>query len=411
VFSGDRRLITVMCTAQVLGMLGMSSFAALLPGFIDEWSLSGTSAGWLNGVFMAGYAVAVIVLMPLTDRIDARRIFLSGSLLAVAATFGFAFLAEGFWSAMVFRIIAGIGMAGSYMPGLRLLTDRLEQTEQSRAVSLYTACYAIGTAASVYFSAQIGAVLGWRLTFALIALGPLAAFILVTAMTTPRASASGLVGTKIFDFRPVFKNRRAIAYIIAYTLHTGELMVLLSWSVAFLTFAAERTGGFTIAAIGLAGAIVALVGLPASILGNEGAIRFGRRRTITIIVAGAAATSCLVGMAGGISFTAAAIVCIVYGALIAGDSSATTAGTVASAEPDRQGATVALHSFIGFIGGFLGPFAFGVILDLSGGRDTVNAWVIAFAAIGLTTLIGPVILARWAQEDPVPGQSSPPEER
>ena len=397
-----------MSLAQVLGMLGMSSFAALLPGFIEEWSLSGTSAGWLNGVSMAGFAAAVLVAMPLTDRVDARRIFLLGSATGAIATFGFALLADGFWSAMAFRILAGAGMAMAYMPGLRLLTDRLQRTEQSRAVALYTAFYAIGTAASVYLSARIGAALGWRTAFALIGLGPLGAFLLVAALTAPKTPVAAAARGRLFDFRPVFQNRRAFAYIITYTLHTAELMVLLSWTVAFLTFAAERDGGITIAAIGLIGAIVPLVGLPASILGNEGAIRFGRRRFISAVIAGTALTSCLIGPLGGISFAAAAVVCIVYGVLVAGDSASLTAGTVASAEPEKKGATIALHSFIGFSGGFLGPFAFGALLDLGGGRESVTAWTVAFAATGLVTLLGPVILARWAKEDPLPPQSSPP---
>ncbi|MED5360088.1 MAG: hypothetical protein VYD85_16980 [Pseudomonadota bacterium] len=47
---------------------------ALLPALIAEWSLSNTEAGWVTGIFYAGYAMAVSVLVTLTDRIDPKRI-------------------------------------------------------------------------------------------------------------------------------------------------------------------------------------------------------------------------------------------------------------------------------------------------------------------------------------------------
>src|SRR6185369_13492670 len=45
----------------------------------------------------------------------------------------------GFWSALVLRLLAGIGWAGAYMPGLKAIADPLEGTAQSRAVSWHAA--------------------------------------------------------------------------------------------------------------------------------------------------------------------------------------------------------------------------------------------------------------------------------
>jgi MFS family permease len=118
------RLIFLMCLAEVVGMAGFAAFPALLPTFLDEWKLSNTAAGWISGIFFAGYVGLVPVLVSLTDRLDPRRIYLASMVLTVAAALGFALLAEGFWSALVFRVLAGIGLAGTYMPGLKILSDR-----------------------------------------------------------------------------------------------------------------------------------------------------------------------------------------------------------------------------------------------------------------------------------------------
>jgi magnesium-transporting ATPase (P-type) len=60
--------------AEILGLTGYSIVPALLPQFIAAWSLSNTQAGWLAGIVSAGYMLAVIPLVSVTDRQPARRI-------------------------------------------------------------------------------------------------------------------------------------------------------------------------------------------------------------------------------------------------------------------------------------------------------------------------------------------------
>ena len=119
-------LTATLCLAEIMGMTGFAAFPALLPLFIGEWGLSNTDAGWINGMFFAGYLGAVPVLTSLTDRVPARRVYFLCMAFSGAASVLFAFFAEGFWSALALRTAAGIGLAGTYMPGLKLLSDHLE---------------------------------------------------------------------------------------------------------------------------------------------------------------------------------------------------------------------------------------------------------------------------------------------
>ena len=61
-------VVAAMCAAEILGPAGFSIVPALLPQFIETWSLTNTQAGWLAGIFSAGYMLAVISLVSLTDR-------------------------------------------------------------------------------------------------------------------------------------------------------------------------------------------------------------------------------------------------------------------------------------------------------------------------------------------------------
>jgi MFS family permease len=56
---------------------------------------------------------------------------------------------------------------------------------------------------------------------------------------------------------------------------------------------------------------------------------------------------------------------------------------------------MAVHSCLGFIGAFLGPLAFGVVLDIAG-ADHLLGWGLAFGALGLGVLTGPLLLAAMA---------------
>jgi MFS family permease len=78
--------------------------------------------------------------------------------------------------------------------------------------------------------------------------------------------------------------------------------------------------------------------------------------------------------------------------LVMSDSSTLTAGMVAESDVTLRGATMALHSTLGFGAGFVAPLVFGAALDLAGGNQSVIAWGIAFATLGIGGLIAPVVL-------------------
>ena len=153
-----RHLATAVVTAQVLAQIGAFTLPALMPGYIERWSLTGTQAGWLIGIFFAAYVLAVPVLVALTDRLPARRIYLIGTASTALSHLGFALVADGFWSAFLLRALAGIGWAGCYMPGLKILADRLEGAAQSRAVGWHAAGVGIAGAASFLVAGLLDAV-------------------------------------------------------------------------------------------------------------------------------------------------------------------------------------------------------------------------------------------------------------
>ena len=126
-----------MCTAHIFSMAGFATYPALLPSLIPIWQLTNTQAGWISGIFFAGYVASVPVLVTLTDRFDSRLIYISGLVISTIGLLGFGFFANDFWSAMVWQAIQGAGIGGTYMTGLRVMTDREVGSTPSRAIAFY----------------------------------------------------------------------------------------------------------------------------------------------------------------------------------------------------------------------------------------------------------------------------------
>ena len=388
-------LVGLMGLSGILGMAGFATFPALLPTFYGAWSLSDTEAGWINGIFFAGYTGAVPVLVSLTDRVDPRRVYLGAMFLAAIASLGFAFFAEGVATAMVFRALAGVGLAGTYMPGLKLLTDHVAAHHESRTLAYYTVHFSIGISLSYVIAGWLAEDLGWRWTFGLTAFGPLAAMAVVFLLVPAGRKIEQRPDSHLLDFRPVLANRPVMAYVVGYAGHNWELFGLRSWLVAYLVFSQSLQGADTTGAGWSATTIAALLALlapPASVLGNEAAERFGRRRLL-IAVMGASAVVCLaVGAAAPLPFMVVVVLCVLHSVTVSADSAALTAGALAAAARTRRGAAMAVHSTIGFLGGFAGPLAIGVVLDLAGGNQSPFAWAVAFGAMGLGVALGAAVL-------------------
>ena len=386
------RLVMLVCTAQVCVQVGAYVWPALLPGMLVRWSLSNSEAGWITGVFYAAYTLAVPILVTLTDRVDAKRVYLCGVGLTVVAHLSFALFADGFWTAVLARALAGIGWAGTYMTGLKLLADRVEGRLLARAVAGHAAGIGIAGALSFVVADLVQGAAGWRGSFAVGAGFALCAWLLVALFAPARERATHVArqGIALFDFRPVFRNRSAMAYALAYCVHTWEMNALRGWSVAFLAFVAAGTGETHswIAPTAIATAM-GLVGTGASIFGNEMSIRFGRMRLIRVAITGSVLVGAVIGFLGPSSYALAGALVLAYGFVIWLDSSSLTAGTAGSADPARRGATLAVHSMLGYGGGFVGPLAVGWTLDLAGGMSRAGwgAAYLTIAVLALTSLI------------------------
>ncbi|MBV1693146.1 MAG: MFS transporter [Hyphomicrobiales bacterium] len=382
------RLVLLVCIAQTLVQIGAFFWPALLPQLAPTWALSNSAAGWITAAFYGAYMLAVPVLVTLTDRVDPKRLYLLGVGLTIIGHLLFGWLADGFWSALACRALAGVGWAGTYMTGLKLLADRVDARMMSRATAGHAASIGLSGAASFATGELLARQFGWQAAFLLAALSAALAWIIIAAVVPrqDKVTSRPKDGGGLYDFRPVLRNRSAMAYAMAYCIHTLEMSALRGWGVAFLAYVAASAGTQQpILSPAVLVTLIGLVGTAASLLGNEAAIRFGRRRLVHTAMLGSVVLGSIIGFVGPLSYALAAALILLYGLTIWLDSSSLTAGAAGTAEPSRRGATLAVHSTLGYAGGFIGPPLIGWVLDAGGGMSQ-TVWGIAFASVALLML-------------------------
>lgn len=392
-----------MLTAHILSMAGFSTFAALLPELRALWRLTNAEAGVVSGMFFVGYAGSVSYWTALTDRIDARKVYAIGSLIAAAGSAGFGLAAQGFASAVAFQVLLGAGVAATYMPGLRLLSDRAAGPAQSRYIAFYTSFFGIGTALSLAAAGALSAAAGWQWAFIAAGIGPLAAGALVVAGIDARTPAAGAAPRfslgalfPLAAWRRLLANRPVAGFALGYAMHCLELFGSRSWMVAFLAFVAGLHAGdsgfpWNLAVIA---AFVNVCAVPASILGNEVAIRIGRRRWIAAAMLGSGAGGLVLAASAPWHWMAVLAILLVYSMLVMAESATLTAGMVAAAPAEMRGTAMGLYSLLGFAGGMIGPMVFGAALDAVGGAARPAAWLAAYASIGAGALISSFVAWR-----------------
>jgi MFS family permease len=398
----DRAWLAAVCASELGTLLVFSNFSALLPLLQKEWGLSNSEAGLIVSFYQFGYIGAVMFLATLTDYMPPRRIYLWSSFWTAAASLAFAFWAQGFLSAIILRGAVGLGLAGTYMPGMRMVAERFAAGGRGFAMGCYIGSFTLGTSVSLLLTGWANGLWGWRWAFALTAAGPLLAG-LIGWLVLPRgmahrpapAPAAAKSGAAKERLGPVIKNRPAMRLITAYGAHTFELMGMRGWIVPFFTASLVASGAALAeanqrAALA-ASAVLAIGALPHPFTGLI-SDRFGRARPISVLMLLSAVCSLLIGWCLAWPFSALVALGLLYGVLITSESAIVSTGIAEAAEPTFLGRTMALQSTVGFTAGALSPWAVGLVLDWAPrwGASPEAKWIWGFGLLGVVALLGPL---------------------
>jgi MFS family permease len=382
-----------LSATQAGALLVFMNFAGAMPLLQVDWGLSNAQAGAIQSAGQAGYVIAVLLISSLTDYIESRWLIVGGALWAGVGNLIFAAFAYDTTSAIIIRAIVGIGIAGIYMPGMKLISQKTTPNQRGRAVGFFVASFTLGSAASIALSGNLAAIWGWRVAFGLTSIGPiLGAW--ASWHFLPKSNNRGKLIQQPGKLKEQFKNRQAVAIILIYICHAWEVLGLRSWISAYLT-SVKINAGVNLADATRSGATVAGLAtlLAAFATAFAGAIsdRASRIKIILLIMAVTFFFIMSLGFSIDFPWGLVILISLVAVFLTNADSAVITAKLTEVVPGDTLGRTLAIYSFLGFTAGSISPLVFGAALDYANAIDVHSfgaPWSWAFATLALGSVLG-----------------------
>jgi len=396
--SDKTRWLLTLCLVQLFIMMVFINYSAVLPLLKEEWGMNNTRAGSILSVYQLGYIASGVILSILTDRLNTRNIFIASALWSASANLLFAFYAHDYTTAMILRALTGIGMGGTYMPGIKLVAERFSPNERGRAIGIYVGSLMLGASLSLAVTGWLSSAFGWRGAFVVCSLFVyLGAAISLLVFRGYRPTVHPKVKKSVAA--ETLGNRPALLMIMGYASHMWEMYGMRGWIAPFFTASLISHGLAKGAASGWAATAAAVViGIGAFSTALTGTIsdRLGRTKTISIVMAASACCSFGFGWLINCHPAIAIGFGLVYGFLVSAESPVFSTGLTELVTPAYLGAAMGMQSLIGYSFAMVSPTLFGWALDLAqnwrpwGGYSA--DWGIAFATAGLGALAGPVFM-------------------
>jgi MFS family permease len=380
--------VLLMNAALVLNVIGFANYAAVLPALMAGTGFSEAEAGVAGGAFFLAYAIGSPIFAALTDSRRPRQLYMLGGMLGIAGGLLFPFLDTGYPALVASRALSGLGMAGIYMPGLRLLLETLPPEQQSRGSSVHVSTLTLGLSASFAVSGALQWALGWQAAFlgAAVSAG-LAMLVVGWGMPSPRPARSE--GALLARLANVYRTRGVVLVLASVAGNSWEGMAFRTWWVALLGFAVLQPGneGLTWMNLALATAFTGLLAMPLSTWVARRA-EAGRRHRVIAIAAG---LSVVIGIGLAALLTApfwmVFALSVLYACFIFSDAGSLPPALLARVRPDERGAALALLAASANLAACLAIITCGVVLQLLGGATSLIAWQVTLGVMAAGSLV------------------------
>ena len=382
--------LTGICSGRALSQTVTMVYAAALPVLQREWEMSAAKAGAISSGYQIGYAISLLVISSLADKIGARFLFITSTMSGAALTTVFALYARDYFSALILYTLVALAIGGSYTTGLILISEKYAPQRRGMATGLYIASSSLGYFLSLLLSGIAIPLGGYKLSFFVTCLATVLGGTL-SWITLAKTREIVVARQRQQSFRKeVLSNKPAMLFMGAYTVHCWELLGMWAWAPAFMTACLMAQGAQGLNAAGMGAYVTAgfhLAGLVASFSMGSLSDRLGRARVILFMAGISTGCSFVFGWTIGLPFYVIVAIGIIYNFASLGDSPVLSVGLTEVVTPSYLGVAFGLRSLLGFGAGAISPVVFGAILDWTnpqGGGETYYAnWGWAFVSLGL----------------------------
>src|SRR5438045_5264931 len=198
-----------------------------------------TKTGLLGDAFFVTYMVSAPILGLLADRFS-RWIIIGSAVILWSVASGGSGLAATFAILFVTRVCVGIGEGGYGPAAPTIWSDLFPIETRGRIMAIFCAAIPVGSALGYVIGGLIGAHLGWRWAFYLVAPPGLLLGLLCFWQRDPRVAVHHFMqksaGGSLKDYLRLFRTRSYLINCVAQTLMTFVTGGLGYWVSAYLRY-------------------------------------------------------------------------------------------------------------------------------------------------------------------------------
>lgn len=324
------------------------SGTAAAPILKEIWQLSDVQMAWLTVAVQLGFIAGTFLysIFNLADIFRARNVFFLSAVLSALFNGIFALFCSEIGTAVLFRFLTGVTLAGVYPVGMKLVASWF-RTGLGWRLGVMVGALTLGTAFP-YFIQAVGAGLNWKFLASFASI-----LALVGGLIVLRLIPEGPYLREIarFDIRAAFRMFRRRSFRLqafGYFGHMWELYTFWALSSVFFTEALSRKTGEYNYNIPLVAFLIISVGTAGCILGGWVSRTWGERKVALLSLCVSGGLCFFSWLLFGLPSWVLIIILLIWGFFVVADSPQFSALAAVYCPPEYTGTAFAIQNGIGF---------------------------------------------------------------